>query len=1215
MNYTDATGDSSVSGIPSQQSSSTTSTSVTLSSAVPIRTGYTFAGWCYGTVNTTGTHPGTTCSGTPGTTHAASSSLAFIDQTATGSSANTITLQALWTVKTYTIALNANGGSGGSSSTTVGYKDTTLGTITNPTKSNTTNTRTISGLAANGTNASGATVTFQSSGNCTSTSNCKSTSTTTYTLNGWYKEQGATNKIASNATIPALQASTTYTNSSSQWTYTTASAVTLYAGWSSSTGSYSSVNLPTITKSGYTCGWATSSTATTWDYISGDTITPNGNITLYGTCTPNKYNITIKTVTGISSVSLNGTSCSSTSGCTVSNLTYGQSYTLTATAATGYNFSSWNAGSYGSIANTSSASTTYTVGAGASTITPSATAANYNITIKTATGIQSVVVRNTNNQSTVCSTTSTTGTACSLTYGTTYRINANAAMGYTFSSWSNSASLGTLGSTTSAHTSYIPGAGATTLTPSASAKTYTVTLKTNTGISSVSLKNSGGTTICTATNTTGTSCSVTYGQSYTIVASMSTGYNFSSWGSNDIVQYSHTPNVNDAGTSSGGYGDYLDMNQVISIPGASSLNITLAYETESTSYDWASFWSGSYPTYSAYNNYSTGIVVSGTGSAGGKYGDDSWNSIIYDLNNTTATFGFRSDSSESDYYGYRATVRGTTSSNFGSTTSSSTTYAIYGDTTVQPNAATVKSYTITLNGNGGTLGSTSTTVRYGNTTLGAITNPSRANTTVSRTLSGFTAGTNASGASISSTSTLTSSATVSYTFNGWYKESSATNKIASNATTPALQASTTYTDPSGRWTYDSGSTLYAGWSSSTGSYSSVTMPTITKTGHTCGWATSSTSTSWKYTSGQTNVVPDSSTTLYGTCVANTYSLAITFAGTGVSSVQVRTASGTGGTLKGTVSTSGGSVSGLTYNTAYYLYPTFTNGYELNSWAKTSTTGTLSSTTASNPTFTMGAGNGAVTITGKATPVYMQNWAGCSAATEGVGITLTDSRDGQTYTVAKLKDGNCWMVDNLNLGSSSLSVDLTSSNTNLSTTVTAATFNGWIKTTSTFISSYTAGSLAPISGTDSGSGSKYGAIYNYCAATAGTFCSSSTSGDATSDLCPAGWRLPYGYARDSHVNEFSQLATAYGGSESTGAKNMHNSLANGGAAFNFAGYYYYSTSSYTNQGSQGYYWSSSRNSSEGATLKRILRITSSSTIYPGSTTSNSRNGNSIRCIKK
>ena len=38
--------------------------------------------------------------------------------------------------------------------------------------------------------------------------------------------------------------------------------------------------------------------------------------------------------------------------------------------------------------------------------------------------------------------------------------------------------------------------------------------------------------------------------------------------------------------------------------------------------------------------------------------------------------------------------------------------------------------------------------------------------------------------------------------------------------------------------------------------------------------------------------------------------------------------------------------------------------------------------------------------------------------------------------------------------------------------------------------------------------KYGVYYNYCAATVGTYCQASGSGtgNATKDICPAGWRL-------------------------------------------------------------------------------------------------------------
>ena len=126
---------------------------------------------------------------------------------------------------------------------------------------------TISGFTVpSGNNANGATV------------SSASTLTSTYTLDGWYEEAAATNRIASNTATPVLQANTSYTNSSSQWTND--GAVTLYAGW---TGQ--AKTLPTIVKTGYVCGWTTASTgATTITYASGASITPASNMTLYGVC-------------------------------------------------------------------------------------------------------------------------------------------------------------------------------------------------------------------------------------------------------------------------------------------------------------------------------------------------------------------------------------------------------------------------------------------------------------------------------------------------------------------------------------------------------------------------------------------------------------------------------------------------------------------------------------------------------------------------------------------------------------------------------------------------------------------------------------------------------------------------------------------------------------------------------------------------------------------
>ncbi|MBQ8985343.1 hypothetical protein IJ076_02190, partial [Candidatus Saccharibacteria bacterium] len=98
--------------------------------------------------------------------------------------------------------------------------------------------------------------------------------------------------------------------------------------------------------------------------------------TLYAVWAPNKYDITIKTAANINEVSLNGTTTTSTSGTTVSNLLYNHVYALTATPASGYKIDKWTMSSEaGSIADTTSATTTFTVGLGNNTLTPSATIA------------------------------------------------------------------------------------------------------------------------------------------------------------------------------------------------------------------------------------------------------------------------------------------------------------------------------------------------------------------------------------------------------------------------------------------------------------------------------------------------------------------------------------------------------------------------------------------------------------------------------------------------------------------------------------------------------------------------------------------------------------------------------------------------------------------------------------------------------------------------
>ena len=196
---------------------------------------------------------------------------------------------------TYTVSFNANGGSTtpSSLSSTYTYTQTNWNTNSSGTGTNYTpgGTYTINSdmtlyavwsgsrkavtLPAAISRANGSakrTVTFNANGGTCNTASLDSTATITYTFNGWSTSSSATSGSAAGSS------------------YTPSANTTMYATWASSTGSYSSITLPTPTRDGYTFnGWSTSSSAT-----SGTTgsYTPTGNVTLYATWAQKSYTIT-----------------------------------------------------------------------------------------------------------------------------------------------------------------------------------------------------------------------------------------------------------------------------------------------------------------------------------------------------------------------------------------------------------------------------------------------------------------------------------------------------------------------------------------------------------------------------------------------------------------------------------------------------------------------------------------------------------------------------------------------------------------------------------------------------------------------------------------------------------------------------------------------------------------------------------------------------------
>ena len=122
-------------------------------------------------------------------------------------------------------------------------------------------------------------------------------------------------------------------------------------------------------------------------------------------------------------------------------------------------------------------------------------------------------------------------------------------------------------------------------------------------------------------------------------------------------KYSHTPNISDDGVQSGNYANNSNLNDVVTIPGATKLHVKLTYGGESANYDWVCMWEGDVSkTHTALNDYTSSV----TGKLGGLK-----DTKTYDIAGDTVTFGFQSDSSGcGNGYGYYAVVTSDVVSDF-----------------------------------------------------------------------------------------------------------------------------------------------------------------------------------------------------------------------------------------------------------------------------------------------------------------------------------------------------------------------------------------------------------------------------------------------------------------------------------------------------------------------------------------------------------------------
>ena len=450
------------SGAPAAQTKAHGAT-LTLSTAKPTRTGYTFLGWGTSASATTATYQ-------PGASYTANAN---------------ITLYAVWKANTYTVSYNANGGTGAPGSQTKTHDVTLTLSTAKPTRTG----YTFLGWS---TNKSATTATYQPGGSFTTNANTTlyaiwkaNTYTITYNANGGSGAPAAQTKthdvtLTLSTTKPTRTGYTFLgwsTNKSATTatyqpggSFTTNANTTLYAIWkintytvtyhaNGGTGAPSSqvkdygvaLTLSTAkpTRAGYTfLGWGTSASATTATYQPGGSYTANASITLYAVWKANTYTV---------SYNANGGSGAPAAQTKTHDVTL--TLSTTKPTRTGYTFLGWST-------NKSATTATYQPGGSFTT--------NANTTLYAIWKINTYTVTYHANGGTGVPSSQTKVYGVALTLSTTKPTRA----GYTFLGWSTNKSATTA--------TYQPGGSFTTNANTTlyaiwKADTYTVTYHANGG--------------------------------------------------------------------------------------------------------------------------------------------------------------------------------------------------------------------------------------------------------------------------------------------------------------------------------------------------------------------------------------------------------------------------------------------------------------------------------------------------------------------------------------------------------------------------------------------------------------------------------------------------------------------------------------------------------------------------------------------------------------
>jgi hypothetical protein len=267
---------------------------------------------------------------------------------------------------------------------------------------------------------------------------------------------------------------------------------------------------------------------------------------------------------------------------------------LLSTPDLGYEFVSWSKSGAGTIANTSSASTQFTVGNGDCDISATYNAIDYNIIVNGDNGTESL--------------------------GGIYNINnivsltANPDPGYKFSHWSLSGS-GVIQNSSITNTSFIVGAGDATITANYVAIPYTISIRGQNGV-----ETAGGSHIIN--------------DNFTIQAIPNSGYEFVNWTKSGSGTISNPNSASTSFTVGEGHAtltaNYLAIDYNISVQGNNgtetgsgiyNINNTFSIEaTGNTGYEF-SHWSvtGTGSLFDAFNKRTTFTVGAGDATIEGTY--------------------------------------------------------------------------------------------------------------------------------------------------------------------------------------------------------------------------------------------------------------------------------------------------------------------------------------------------------------------------------------------------------------------------------------------------------------------------------------------------------------------------------------------------------------------------------------------------------------------